>query len=105
MSACGKDQENPDVPSCYIQMKERFDKVLICTKANSMEVNLYSAVYQGKTIFFPMTTCPNCNTVAPSEGYTCAGEKVIIEKFNDVVALTLIYNSCTKEYKEAALKI
>ncbi|MVZ66957.1 hypothetical protein GQF61_13940 [Sphingobacterium sp. DK4209] len=105
MCACSKDKDNPNVPSCYKEMKERFEKVLKCTKQNSMEVNLYSALYQGKTIFFPMTMCPTCSTVAPAEGYTCAGEKVTIEKFSDVGTITLIYNSCTKKYKEAPLKI
>ncbi|WP_312136207.1 hypothetical protein [Sphingobacterium sp.] len=99
LSACDKQQDDPNAPECYIQMKQRYNEQLGCSKKGQMEVNLYRGLYQGKEIFFPMTMCPNCNTVAPAEGYTCEGEKIPIKDFNtEVTAIKEVYNSCTGNF-------
>lgn len=65
-----------------------------------MEVNLYSAIYKNQRIYFPMTMCPACNTVAPPFGYTCENKKVTIDNFQDVDELAQVYNSCMEEFSE-----
>ncbi|WP_293933396.1 hypothetical protein [Sphingobacterium sp. UBA6645] len=99
LTSCDKQQDDPNAPECYKQMKQRYDKQLGCSKKGEMEVNLYRGLYQGKEIYFPMTMCPSCNTVAPAEGYTCEGEKIAIEDFNrQVTAIKEVYNSCTRKF-------
>lgn len=94
---CKKDEVSEN--SCHQAMKERFENELKCTEKDKMQVNLYSGIYEGKTIYFVNTMCPACNTIPPQFGYTCEGQKITISDFNTKVTQTKqVYNSCTKKF-------
>lgn len=97
----GCKKEESSINACHQQMKVKFEQDLKCTEKDKMEVNLYSGVYEGKTIYFVDTMCPACITVPPQFGYTCDGQKVNISDFNNkITERKEVYNSCTKSFKD-----
>lgn len=99
--SCDKEKDQLNVSECALQMKQFYEEELVCTAAGSMEVNLYSGVYEGETLYFPMIMCPSCNTIPPSFGYTCDKTKVSIDDFaTNVSHLKQVYNSCSGQFTE-----
>ncbi|NGF58114.1 hypothetical protein G5B00_16480 [Parapedobacter sp. SGR-10] len=97
---CKKENEQKEVSACALQIKEFFKEELKCTEQHSMEINLYAGMYKGMLVYFTMTMCPNCNTVPPSFGYTCANKKIDFDDFTKVSDIQQVYNSCTKRFTE-----
>jgi len=99
--SCKKEKsENQDESGCALRVKEIVKEELKCTTKESMEVNLYSGIYQNKTIYFTDVMCPNCGVLPPSIGYTCDGTKVSINDFaNKVTQIKEVYNSCTQKFQ------
>lgn len=84
---------------CELDMRDRFKEGLKCTEKGIMEVNLYSGIYENKTIYFSMIMCTACSTVPPVFGYTCEGIKIEIKEFNKNVSnIKEVYNSCTLKF-------
>ena len=97
----GCKKEESSIKTCHQEMKERFNSELRCSKQGEMEVNLYSGIYDGKRIYFTMIMCPACNTVPVQHGYTCDGQKISVENFNNTVSdIKQIYNSCTQKFMD-----
>lgn len=98
LSSCEKEKITS---SCQKAMHEKFKAELKCTEKGVMEVNLYSGIYNNKTIYFTMTMCPACNTTPPSFGYACDSTKIeIIDFIKNVSGIKEVYNSCSKQFKE-----
>ena len=99
--SCEKSTEITTKALCHQEMKTRFEKELTCTEKGVMENNLYSGLYNGKSLYFVMSMCPACNTTPPQFGYSCDGTKITISDFNtNVTEIKEIYNSCTKRFLE-----
>jgi hypothetical protein len=96
--ACKKENNQKDVSTCALQMKEFFKDELRCTKQDWMEVNLYSGIYNGERIYFTMIMCINCGVVSPTYGYNCKQEKVSFQSLSKVEAIEEVYNSCTEKF-------
>jgi len=101
LSSCEKKKiEEQTTSTCLKEMHEKFKEELKCIEKGVMEVNLYRGIYANKTIYFPMTMCPACDTVAPSFGYSCEGTKIEITDFNkNVTEIKEVYNSCEQKFK------
>jgi len=101
-SSCEKDGEMVDSQDCHIKMKEQFKDELKCSSNGQGEsVHLFKGVYKGKTVYYPLTVCTNCNTMPPQFGYTCSMEKVEFEDFNEnMKEQTKVYDSCNKKFSE-----
>lgn len=95
-----KKEEKINISGCAVEMKQKFDNELKCTKENQMATNLYIGIYKGNTVYFPMLMCPACNSIPPAFGYTCTNKKIPFEKFNDVTEIKIVYDSCTKKFSE-----
>ncbi len=80
--ACSK-SNNKVEQDCDAQMTERFKDQITCTEIPATGPCYYlgKGMYKGAEIYFIDIVCVSCDTMAPQEGYDCAGRKIVIEDF------------------------
>ena len=108
MSACDKDDccTNEEMASpCEREMYALFKDRLECREDKKdgqvvfeMANHIFKGEYEGQTVYFVDTICPNCAVAPPEFGYTCEKEKVEFEDFRMVSNRQKVFDACENAY-------